>query len=139
MNRRVFIVLATSLSLSGCGFLGIYRYQPAERALPEEAAGVRFPDSFEKGDHFSGPKVAAIKVAMDEFMPPGTRARGDNQKLAECLSRWDTYDISVLQATDELFFVRFFPVISRCGLDDIVLDAGGVYAVDARGRIVAME
>jgi len=78
-------------------------------------------------------------VAMDEFMPPGTRVKADDERLARCLSKWETYDISVLKADDGIFFVRFFPKISRCGLGAIVLDAGAVYAVDGRGRILAME
>jgi hypothetical protein len=135
----VLLVTVSSVSLSGCGFLGIYRYQKAERASEEEAARVDFPNSFEKGDHLAGPKIAAVKVAMDDFMPPGTRVKGDNKQLAECLSRWETYDVSVLQASDDRFFIRFFPVIERCGLDVMVLDAGAVYAVDAKGRVLAVQ
>ncbi|WP_434388118.1 hypothetical protein [Melittangium boletus] len=83
--------------------------------------------------------MAAVKVAMDAFMLPGSRVKGDNEQLAECLSRWETYDASVLQPKEDLFFVRFFPMIERCGLDVMVLDAGAVYAVDAKGRIVAIQ
>lgn len=139
MRWFCLVVLFCSGSWMGCGFLGIYRHQKAEWAPPEEAEKVKFPNSFEKGTHLRGLEMKAVKVAMDEFLPPGTKVKADNALLGECLSRWETYDMSVLQASEELFFVRFFPVISRCGIDAIVLDAGAVYAVDVRGRILAME
>jgi hypothetical protein len=135
---RLFLLGATSL-MGGCGVLGFHRYASADRAPPEESAKVRFPSSFENGSHLSGAKLAAIRVAMEEFLPPGKKLTGDNPQLAQCLSRWETYDVSVLQSQEDVFFVRFFPVISRCGLDVTVLDAGAVYAVDARGRILAQE
>ena len=100
---------------------------------------MKFPDSFEKGSHLDGSRLSAVKVAMDEFLPPGRKLTGDNPQLASCLSHWETYEVSVLQSPEGLFFVRFSPVISRCGLDVTVLDAGAVYAVDARGRILAQE
>jgi hypothetical protein len=139
MRWLYFVVLFCAGPWMGCGFLGIYRHQKAEWAPPEEAERVTFPNSFEKGTHLSGPMMKAVKVAMDEFLPPGSKVKADNERLGECLSRWETYDTSVLQVDEEVFFVRFFPVISRCGIDAIVLDAGAVYAVDARGRILAME
>ncbi|MBM7118392.1 hypothetical protein [Archangium primigenium] len=139
MRQAFLVTMSGAVLLSGCGFLGLYRFHAAERASPEEAARVDFPNSFEQGVHLSGPRMAAVKVAMDAFMPPGSRVKGDNEQLAECLSKWETYDVSVLQPKEDLFFVRFFPMIERCGLDVMVLDAGAVYAVDAKGRIVAIQ
>lgn len=139
MEKMKWFLLSGLLFLPGCGLLGIYIGHKAEHASLEEAEKVKFPSSFENGNHLSGAKLAAIRVAMEEFLPPGKKLTGDNPQLAQCLSRWETYDVSVLQSQEDVFFVRFFPVISRCGLDVTVLDAGAVYAVDARGRILAQE
>jgi hypothetical protein len=75
---------------------------------------------------------------MGEFMPPGRKVKvndGD-ERLAQCLSRWETFDTSVLKGSDDLYFVRFSPRLSRCGIDGIILDAGAVYAIDGNGRVL---
>ncbi|ATB31660.1 hypothetical protein MEBOL_005123 [Melittangium boletus DSM 14713] len=59
-----------------------------------------------------------------------------NPAIAQCLSRWDTFDMSILQAGEDLFFVSFLPHLSRCGIDAIVMDAGATYAIDGKGRIL---
>jgi hypothetical protein len=101
------------------------------------AAEVRFPDAFDSGFHTEGKMTRALAVAMNDFLPPGTRLKGDNQRVAWCLSRWETYDIFILRASNDLFFVYFSPTLARCGLDDsIIADAGAEYAVDGQGRIL---
>ncbi|HSP78142.1 MAG TPA: hypothetical protein VLQ93_06415, partial [Myxococcaceae bacterium] len=107
-----------------------------ERAPPEEAEKVEFPNSFEKGVRLSGPMMTALQIAMNDFMPPGSKMTGDDERIARCLSRWDTFDTSVLRISDELYFVSFLPRLSRCGIDEIVLDAGATYAIDGKGRIL---
>jgi hypothetical protein len=73
---------------------------------------------------------------MSDFLQPGVKHQSDDNRLAWCLSRWETYDTSVLRISDDLFFIRFAPVLSRCGIDSIVLDAGAEYAIDGQGRIL---
>lgn len=139
MKSLVPVVLCCSCLLTGCSLLshlGYYKHQKAEWAPPEEAEKVKFPDSFEKGVHLNGPMMAALKVAADDFLPPGTKVKGDNERIAQCLSRWETFDTSVLQVGDDLYFVSFLPRPSRCGLDDIVLDAGATYAIDGKGCVL---
>ncbi|QRK08738.1 hypothetical protein JQX13_00685 [Archangium violaceum] len=139
MKSLVPVVLCFSCFLTGCSLLshfGYYKRPTAERAPSEEAEQVRFPDSFEPGVHLNGQHMGALRVAMDDFLPPGSKVKGDNERIAECLSRWSTYDTSVLRANDDLYFVSFLPRLSRCGLDAIVLDAGATYAIDGRGRIL---
>lgn len=62
--------------LSGCSYLGYYKREKPEWAPPEEASKVRFPDSFEGGVHLTGPMVAALEVAANEFLPPGAEVEG---------------------------------------------------------------
>lgn len=127
--------------LNGCSFLGYYKHEKAVWAAPEEAGEVKFPDSFEGGVHLPGPMMAAVEAAANEFLPPGSKVEGKgvDERLLECLSRRDTYETFVLQASDDLFFVRFSPVLKRCGLDTPILDGGAIYAVDGKGRILAMQ
>jgi len=139
MKSLVPVVLCCSSLLTGCSLLshfGYYKHPKAERAPPEEAEKVKFPNSFEPGVHLNGPTMAAFKVAMDDFLPPGTKVKADNERIAECLSRWETYDTSILRVSDDLYFVSFLPRLSRCGIDEIVLDAGATYAIDGKGRIL---
>jgi hypothetical protein len=136
MKRLYLVVLLCAGPLTGCGFLGIYKHQKAERAPLEEAEKMRFPDSFEPGIHLKGPTMAALKVVMDDFLPPGVKVTGDDERIVECLSHWETYDTSILRVSDDLYFVRFLPRLSRCGIDAIVLDAGATYAIDGKGRIL---
>lgn len=141
MRCSSWMVLCCSAALTGCSYLGYYKHEKAVWAAPEEAARVEFPNSFEGSVLLTGPMMNALNVAMKEFRPPGWKVRTNDgdKRLAQCLSRWDTFDTSVLKADDNLFFVRFFPVISRCGINDIILDAGAVYAVDGQGRILKSQ
>lgn len=139
--RALALVLLSSSVLSGCSLLGYYKRPKAERAAPEEAAQVRFPDSFEGAVGLSGPMAAALEVAMNDFLPPGTTVRmTDGYKpLEQCLSRRDTYDTVVLPYGEGWFYVSLLPRIERCGLGNEVLDLGAEYVIDAKGRILTVR
>jgi hypothetical protein len=134
----VATICSTSL-LTGCSYFGYYLNRRPERASPEEAAKVVFPNSFEQGIHLDGPAMMALEVAMREFLPPDARAEARNERLARCLSRRDTYDVTVLKANDELYFVDIFPNLARCGIElaTPIMDVGATYAIDGRGRILS--
>ena len=138
MKTALALMLLTSMT-SGCSWLGFYRLEKAERASPEEAAAVRFPDSLEQGTRLSGPTLAALRVALDDFLPPGSEITREDpeQRVAACLSRRSTYETLLLSREGEaLFFVAFVPDLKRCGLAEEILDGGAVYAIDSRGRIL---
>jgi hypothetical protein len=139
--RTLLLGLLAGTVLSGCSLLGYYKLEKAERAPPAEAAQVRFPDSLEGGTELNGPAVAALEVAMKDFLPPGRKVHwSDGYKpLEDCLSRRDTYDTLVVPYGDGLFYVSFSPVIERCGLKTAILDGGAEYVVDGRGRILAVR
>ena len=120
--------------LTSCAF-----YKRAIWASPEEAARVRFPNSFEGGVHMDGPTTRALEVAMNEFLPPGAKAKADDERVARCLSRRENFDTTVMRVSEDLFFVAFSADLSRCGINEILPDAGAVYAVDGRGRILARQ
>ncbi|WP_075207500.1 hypothetical protein [Archangium violaceum] len=136
---RVFIpAVLLSCMLSGCSFLGFQLRRHAERAPPEEAAGIKFPASFENETHVPGPMAVALEVAMNEFLPPGSgiTTNDSDKRVANCLSRRSSYEILLMKSSDDLFFVRFIPNLKRCGLEDEILDGGATYAIDGRGRVL---
>ncbi|HYO57340.1 hypothetical protein [Archangium sp.] len=138
MRLLPLTLLCCSVALTGCNYR-FHIQKKAERAPPEEAEKVKFPDSLEGSTSLDGPAVKALEVAMDEFLPPGAKAQSYDEKLARCLSLRETYDVSVLRASADLYFVSFSANLSRCGLDEAVFDAGAVYAIDAQGRILARQ
>jgi hypothetical protein len=132
------VLLCGAGLLQGCGYFGYYKYRPAERATPEEAAQVRFPHSLEGGSRLTGPQMKALQVAMNDYRPPNLRP----EKLDppdSCLARWEYIQTTVLQVSETLFFVEFTPDLRGCGPGYIVLDAGATYALDGQGRILGRE
>lgn len=133
--RAVMGIVCSSL-LTGCSYFGYYKHEQAIRLPPGAAGEVEFPNSYESGLHLDGRMTRALAVAMNDYLPPGGKFTGSDERIAQCLSRWETYDTSVQRVSDDLFFIQLAPVFSRCGLDAIVLDAGAEYAIDGQGRIL---
>jgi hypothetical protein len=135
----VSAIVGCASMLSGCSLLGYHKLKRAERASPEEASKVVFPNSMEQGIHLDGPAMAVLEVAMNEFLPPDAKPTALDEKLAHCLSRRDTYDATVLKAGDNLYFVSILPQLSRCGieLETPIMDLGATYAIDKNGRILS--
>lgn len=142
-TARPFIFAACYLILlPGCSLFGYYKHRGPEWAPPGEADQVVFPNSYEKATLLDGPSMMALEVAKNEFMPTGVKAKAHNEELARCLLRLDTYDVSVLKENDSLFFVTFSPELSRCNIETdgfIIFDAGATYAIDGRGRVLAVQ
>lgn len=132
------LLLCGAWLLPGCSYFGYYKHQKAEWATPQEAASVQFPDSLDKGVRLTGPMMAALKVAMDDYRPPSINLKALTPPDS-CLARWEYIQTTVLQVSDELFFVSFTPDLRNCGPGYIVLDAGATYAIDGKGRILARE
>jgi hypothetical protein len=138
MKSFIPVILCCSGLLTGCSYFGYYKHPKAEWASPQETAAVKFPDSMEKGVRLTGPMMAALKVAMDEYRPPGVNL----EKLSppdKCLAQWEYIQTTVLQVSEDLFFIDFSPDLRKCGPGFIVLDAGATYAVDGKGRILARD
>ena len=140
MRPLLSLSLCIVFSLSGCTILGYRIYKEAEQVPPSEARQVRFPNSFEGSTRLTGSMAKALAVAMNDFIPPGTKPEGEEDVVARCLSRWETFTLSVLPAGDDLFFVHFSPEkLPECAPNRRVLDAGAVYAIDGQGRILSVQ
>ena len=125
--------------LAGCQILGLHIHPQAEHAPPDESAKVEFPSSFAEAPKLSGATARALAIAMDDFLPPGTRPEAREGRVAQCLARWDTFTTSIQQVGD-VFFIRFSPeFLQTCAPGRMVLDGGATYAVDSQGRILAIH
>jgi hypothetical protein len=121
----------------GCSSLGIYRFEKPRRAPIEERVGI--PRKLEGGVALNGPMMAALKVAMDDFRPPWIKPENQEHLDEKCLADWKYIDTVVIQASEDLFYVMFSPNLNKCGPGLVILDAGVVYAIDGKGRILAEE
>jgi hypothetical protein len=136
MKLHFFVMACGAGLLCGCSFFGYYQYERAVRLSSVGTGEVDYPDSYKSGLHMDGQMTRALAIAMNDYQPPGSRFKGDDKRIARCLSQWENYDISVLKVSDNLFFVEFAPNLPRCGIEEIVLDAGAEYAIDGHGRIL---
>lgn len=140
MKWTFFVITCCSMALTGCSLFRYGLYKKAEWAPPEVASRVKFPNSYEKGVHIAGPMVVALEAAMNDFLPPGTAPRKEDEPVARCLALRETFHVSVWQPNDNnIFFVRFTPDLSRCAPGVIITDGGAEYAVDGEGRILARQ
>jgi hypothetical protein len=139
MRRIIATALLSSCSvLPGCSMFGYYRHPKAVRAPPEVGEKIRDPASFVATTELDGPSLAALQVALNEFMPPGAKSSGNDEQLVRCFSRRDTFDVSVQKASDDLYFVSFLADLTRCDFppDTLVMDAGATYVIDGQGRVL---
>jgi hypothetical protein len=139
--KKVIAVAVLPLMLSGCSFLGFHVTRRAERAPPEESAKVVFPGYFDNEIHVPGPMAVALEVAMNEFLPPGSKVRTNDpdKRVANCLSLRSSYEVLLIKSSDDLFFVKFIPNLERCGLKNEILDGGATYAIDGKGRVLGVR
>jgi hypothetical protein len=139
MKLFLALVLCGSVLLSGCAFFGYYKHPKAEWAPPEEAATVKFPNALGNGIQLTGPMLAALKVAMDEYRPPSIKPEALMNLEEQCLARWENIRARVIQSNENLFYVQLLPDLRGCTPNYRVLDSGAVYAIDGKGRILAKE
>ncbi len=139
MRTRLLVVGSCLGTLTGCSYLGYYKHEKPEWAPPQEAAKVAFPSALEGGLRLTGPMMVALKVAMADYRPPWVRPERQEQPEDRCLADWSYIQTSVVQAGEDLFYVLFTPDLRECGPGFIVPEAGALYAIDGKGRILARE
>src|SRR5689334_9026540 len=103
MNRPFTALLLSVCVLPSCTLierLGYHKYQKAEMAPPEEAASIKFPDSYEGGVRLDGAKMKALSVAMNDYLPPHIQAEKQEGPEFQCLAQWVTYRTVVMQANE---------------------------------------
>ncbi|CAM4294657.1 hypothetical protein G4177_01865 [Corallococcus sp. ZKHCc1 1396] len=126
--------------VQGCSYFGYYKYERPERIPKEVGERIRDPDpkTFVATTTLDGPTLAALQVALADFMPPGVKSSGDYEPLVRCFNRRDVMDVRINKVSDDLYLVSFAANLDRCGLhpDIVVMDAGATYLIDGQGRIL---
>lgn len=112
------------------------------RLLTEEAAKVEFPKlglPKEGLRRLDGNMVAALQLAMDEFLPREAQPSTGAVQRAPCLYRRDSYDVTAVPAPDAVMLVRFTVNPTACETGESVVDVT-TYAIDVRTmRILSAE
>jgi hypothetical protein len=112
-------------------------------APPQEAASFKWPLMLpsEGQQLVSGTMIAAIQLAMEDFLPWDLKPRKDAAARELCLDKRDSYDAVVVPGAEGLVYVEIFLRPGACEMDgEVLLDAGGLYAIDVKNwRILAAQ
>ena len=110
---------------------------------PQEAASFTWPKMLpsEGRQIVSGPTLAAIQIAMEDFLPWDIKPHKGATPAEICLYERGSYDVVVVPGAENLVYVQIVPRDGACDMGgDIVLDLGAAYAIDAKTwRILAVE
>ncbi|NOJ80779.1 hypothetical protein [Myxococcus xanthus] len=129
-----FIILMSLMS--GC----MHLRSKTPVAPPEVSAGIQFPEwTKEASTTVDGTQLKALQLAMEDFLPPGTKPPKNADAMTQCLYRIETYD-AWLQRGEKMTFVHFTPKEQeRCGLRPEVMDPGASYAISDDGVILKRD
>lgn len=112
-------------------------------APPHEAVNFEWPQVLpsEGREHLSGTLLAAIQLAMEDFLPWDLKTPKDAPPREQCLDKRDSYDVVAVPGGEELVYVEILLRPGACEMDgEVLLDAGGLYAIDTRNwRILAAQ
>lgn len=134
---RSMLMLSCCLLLPACVAL-----QPVPYVPVEEAVWFKFPRELpEDRQTIPGPMATAIQLAMDDFLPRGTRPPlFGASDLEACLLQRAAYDTLAAPGPEGVVFVSIVLSPGACEMQGPVLDAGATYAVDVHGgRILAVR
>jgi hypothetical protein len=104
-------------------------------ASPQEAASFAWPTMLptEGRQVLSGPMLAAIQLAMEDFLPWDLKSQAGATPRELCLDRRDSYDVVAVPGAEGLIYVEILLRPEACPMDgEVLLDAGGIYAIDTR-------
>jgi hypothetical protein len=140
MKKRSLLLLLCAW-LPACAFF--QRPPRPVHASPQEAASFKWPEVLPYEGHqlFSGITLAAIQLAMDDFLPWDTQPHKGATPREICLYKRESYDVNVVPGAENLVYVQIFPREGACESadDPIALDGGATYALDTRHwRILAV-
>lgn len=136
---RSSLPLLLCLALFACTM----RSQSGRYVPPEEAAWYRFKPTLPKegGQTLPGSMASAIRIAMEHFLPRGTRAPLGADAVDICIRQRQPWDVEVAPWNEGVMLVRFALGPGACQWGGApLLDMGATYAVDIHSeRIVAVQ
>ncbi|WP_224360514.1 hypothetical protein [Hyalangium versicolor] len=139
--KRPLLLLLCAL-VSACA---LFRRPPHPvYAPPEEAAAVTFPaEPLATGGHvsLSGNQLAAIELAMEDFLPWDAKPGKEASPREVCLSKRASYDVIAAPGPEGIVFVEIYARPGACDMGlGPVLDFEATYAIDiVQWRILAIQ
>jgi hypothetical protein len=139
--KRPLLLLLCAL-LPACALF----HRPARPiyAPPQEATTVTFPMELLASEghvSLSGSLLAAIELAMEDFLPWDAQPGKDATPREVCLSKRESYDVIAAPGPQGIVFVEIYARPGACemGLGP-VLDLEATYAIDVvQWRILAIQ
>jgi hypothetical protein len=131
-------MLLISLVFSAC----VTARRPVAFVPGLEASWFKFPDDLPVEGQVKVPSTlaAAIQLAVEDFVPWGSKPPRGTDTFAECAAQQASYDVSAVPGPDGIVFVSISLSPGACGRYRWVMDLGAVYAVDVRNhRILAIK
>ncbi|CAM4353916.1 hypothetical protein G4177_29670 [Corallococcus sp. ZKHCc1 1396] len=126
------------LLLSACAL-----FRPPARpvhAPPEQAAHFAFPIALPEEDQqfLSGTMAASVALAMEDFLPLGSKPDRNASPTEVCVHQREAYDVTSVPGRDGVMFVRFSvnPTACRDLAGPAIADVPTVYAVDTRRWVI---
>ncbi|RKG94692.1 hypothetical protein D7V97_38435 [Corallococcus sp. CA053C] len=109
-------------------------------APPEQAERFAFPIVLpEEGQQvLSGTMAASVALAMEDFLPLGSKPPGNASPAEVCVNKREAYDVTGVPGKDGVVFVRFSisPMACRDLAGPAISDVPTVYAVDTRQWVI---
>ena len=132
MKRPLLWVLCALLP--ACALL--QRPPRPRHASPQEAKGVTFPMELlatEGNVSLSGTMLAAIQLAMEDFLPWDVKPHEGATLREVCLYKRDSYDVIAAPGSEGLVFVEIYPRPGACEMGGPpVLHFSAIYAIDVK-------
>lgn len=137
MGHQLRLSLCLAL-LSGCAL-----FRPPARpakAPPEQAARFTFPIVLpaEGQQVLPGPLAAAMALAMEDFLPLGSKPPKNASPSEVCAHQRDSYDVTAVPGEEDIVFVSFSRREESCR--DLqgppIADVPIIYAVDVRRWLI---
>ncbi len=139
--KRTLLLLPLCVWLPACA---LFQRPPQPLyASPQEAANFTWPQMLPTEGHqtISGIWLAAIQLAMEDFLPWDYKTPKDATPREVCLDKRYSYDAEVSPGPEGVVYVEIFLRPGACEMEgEVLLDAGGIYAIDVKNwRIIAAQ
>ena len=137
--KKTLLLLCICLGASAC----VTARRPISYVPPEEAAWFKFPQELprEGRQEVPGMVLAAIQLAMDDFLPWSTRPHLGATPREVCLYQRQSYDVRAAPGPAGVVLVRFVVSPGACTRGGPpVMDMGATYAVEVqKGQVLAVQ
>ncbi len=112
-------------------------------AAPEEAIGLEFPIDLptQESVSISGPMLAAIQLAMEDFLHWDIKPHPGATPSEVCLYQRESYDVIASPGAEGIIYVEIFPRTGACEMGGPPVKGFDViYAIDSRyWRILGLQ